>query len=218
MTSFVLKIIALFSMFLDHLSYNIYGHMSWLNYIGRLAFPIFAFQITEGYLHTQNLKKYFLRLGIFALISQIPYTLFLRTFTDTFNLNIFFTLFLGLLTITIFDKIKNKYLGLLCVVLLSIIAEFFKFDYGYFGILIIFIFHALKNNKLHMVVAFLSTVLLKYFTLLIQSNFYYVYYILALFTALSIVPILLYNKKQGKNIKYLFYIFYPVHLILLYLL
>ena len=73
MSSFVLKIIAIISMFLDHLSYSIYGHFSWLNYLGRLAFPIFAFQITEGYSHTKDLKKYFLRLGIFALISQIPY-------------------------------------------------------------------------------------------------------------------------------------------------
>ena len=99
MTSFVLKIIAIISMFLDHLSYSIYGQFSWLNYLGRLSFPIFAFQITEGYHHTKNLKKYFLRLGIFAVISQIPFYLFTNTFTTEFTLNIFFTLFAGLLAI-----------------------------------------------------------------------------------------------------------------------
>lgn len=218
MTSFVLKIIALISMLLDHLSYAIYGRISFLNYIGRLAFPIFAFQITEGYFHTKNLKKYFLRIGIFALISQIPYMLFLRTFTNTFTLNIFFTLFIGLVAITIFDKSQNKYLGFLYVILICIISELFKFDYGYFGILVIFIFHMFKNNKLHMGIAFLLAVCLKYTVALIQSNFYSTYYILAIFTALSIIPIVFYNKKQGKNIKYFFYIFYPVHLIILYLI
>lgn len=217
MTSFVLKIVAIISMFLDHLSYTIYGHFSYLNYIGRLSFPIFAFQITEGYLHTKNLKKYFFRLGVFAIMSQIPYYLFTSTFTDKFKLNILFTLLAGLLAITLFDKFKNKYLGFLCTILIAILAEILKFDYGYFGILVIFIFYIFKNNKLYMTIAFLLAVFLKYSILLIQNNFYYVYYILALFTSFSIVPILLYNKKQGKNIKYLFYIFYPMHLIFLYL-
>ena len=72
MSAFVLKIIALISMLCDHSSYLIYGKFSFLNYIGRLAFPIFAFQISEGYIHTKNLKRYFLRLFLFAIISQAP--------------------------------------------------------------------------------------------------------------------------------------------------
>jgi len=218
MTSFLLKITALISMFLDHLSYTIYGHFSWLNYVGRIAFPIFAFQITEGYLHTKDLKKYFLRLGIFAIISQIPYYLFTSTFTDTFTLNIFFTLFAGLLAIWTFNKCKNKYLGFLCVLLIAAISEYLHFDYGWFGILVIFIFYIFKNNQINMSISFISIVCLKYTISLIKNNFYYAYYILALFTMLSIIPIILYNKKQGKSAKYFFYIFYPVHLILLYLI
>ena len=218
MSSFVLKIIAIISMFIDHLSYALYGRFTWLNYIGRLAFPIFAFQLTEGYSHTQNLKKYFLRLGIFAAFSQIPYSLFLHTFTDNFTLNIFFTLFAGLLSITLYDNLKNKYLGFFCAILIAIISELLNFDYGSFGILVIFIFYIFKNNQINMSIAFICAVCLKYTISLVQNNFYYAYYILALFTMLSIIPILLYNKKQGKNMKYLFYIFYPVHLIILYLI
>ncbi|MBR6505093.1 MAG: conjugal transfer protein TraX [Clostridia bacterium] len=218
MTSFGLKILAIISMFLDHLSYAIYGHFSWLNYLGRLAFPIFAFQITEGYVHTKNFKKYLLRLGAFALISQIPYLLFTNTFTDTFTLNIFFTLFAGLLAITIFDKYTNKYLGFLYVILLAILSELLHFDYGWFGIFVIFIFYIFKNNEINMSIAFITAVCLKYIIALIQNNFYYAYYILALFTMLSIIPIALYNKKQGKSAKYFFYAFYPVHLILLCLI
>ena len=68
MTSFALKVLACISMFLDHVGYVIFGRMSFLNYIGRLAFPIFAYQISEGYSHTKNLKKYFLRLFVFAIV------------------------------------------------------------------------------------------------------------------------------------------------------
>ena len=76
MTSFSLKIIALITMFLDHISYPIFGGFSYLNLIGRIAFPIFAFQISEGFIHTKNVKKYMLRLLLFAFISQIPFQLF----------------------------------------------------------------------------------------------------------------------------------------------
>lgn len=108
MTSFALKILACITMFIDHLGYIIFHKFSYFNYIGRLAFPIFAFQISEGFVHTKNIKKYFLRLGIFAVLSQIPFSLFHSTFSNEFSLNVFFTLFLGLLSIFLYDKIPYK--------------------------------------------------------------------------------------------------------------
>ena len=121
MSAFVLKIIALLSMTCDHISYVIFDKFSNLNYIGRLAFPIFAFQISEGYTHTKSLKKYFLRLFVFALIAQIPFQLFISTISSNFSLNVFFTLLLGLTSIKIFDMFRKidyknqiiKYLNLL---------------------------------------------------------------------------------------------------------
>ena len=112
MTSFALKIIALISMFIDHSGYYMMGHFSFFNYIGRIAFPIFAFQISEGYKHTKNLKKYFLRLSLFALISQIPYSLFLLKYHgNPYGLNIFFTLFLGLLAIYLYDYVVKIFIN-----------------------------------------------------------------------------------------------------------
>lgn len=108
MSSFVLKTIAIITMFADHIGYAIFGHFSCFNYIGRIAFPIFAFQISEGYIHTKNLKKYSFRLFIFALISQIPFMLFHSIISSDFYLNIFFTLLLGLSCIYIYDKSKYK--------------------------------------------------------------------------------------------------------------
>ena len=91
MTSFVLKLIALVTMFCDHFGDAFVGHYSFFNIIGRIAFPIFAFQISEGYIHTKNLKKYIIRLLGFAIISQIPFHLFLKDFlpSSVGNLNIF---------------------------------------------------------------------------------------------------------------------------------
>ena len=116
MTSFTLKLIAIITMFIDHFGYAIMGQFSFFNLFGRLAFPIFAFQISEGFIHTKSVKKYFFRLIIFALISQIPFSLFTYyiVHANPYTLNVFFTLIFGLtsiylydLIIKLFDKIYN---------------------------------------------------------------------------------------------------------------
>lgn len=217
MTSFILKFIAVITMILDHLGYILFDKFSFMNYIGRLAFPIFAFSITEGYIHTKNLKKYFIRLIIFALISQIPYMLFIHTFNNTFVLNTLFTLVLGLFAITIYDKSKNKLLGMLSVISCAVLAHFLHLDYGWFGIAIIFIFYIFKSKKLYINLAFCITTFVNYFYSYI-TTLRKEYLFIMLFCCLSLIPINLYNGKKGKNIKYFLYIFYPLHLILLYLL
>ena len=216
MTSFVLKIIAVITMLFDHVGHIIFNQISFMNYIGRLSFPIFAFLITEGYKYTKNLKKYFARLLIFATISQIPYMLFISTFSISFSLNILFTLALGLLGITLYDKIKYKPLGIIIVILFSSIAHYLHFDYGWFGIAIIFIFYIFKEKKLLMNLFFCIAVFLNYFyNYLTSLRIEYLFIIL--FCSLSIIPINLYNQKKGKDIKYFLYVFYPLHLIVLYL-
>jgi hypothetical protein len=216
MSSFTLKIIALISMLCDHLGYTILGQFSFMNYIGRIAFPIFAFCITEGYVHTKNIKKYFLRLGILAIISQIPYILFESTFLNNINLNIIFTLMLGLFTILLYDKSKNKLLSLILTILLACLAQFFYFDYGWFGIAIIFIFYIFKDNKPFMNLSFILATFANYYYMFLRtSRFEYIFIIF--FACLSLIPINLYNGKKGKNSKYLLYFFYPLHFIVLYL-
>ena len=240
MTSFVLKVIAMVSMLIDHTSIAYFEQISWMNLIGRIAFPIFAFQISEGYIHTKNLKKYFLRLFLFALISQIPFMLFLSTyidieeliFTELLTLNIFFTLFVGLLAIFLHDKISHsnikfttnkkidyilkQVIGIIIAILLGILAEICHFDYGFFGIAIIFMFYLFKNDKLAMVISYITACILKYGIQIISYGFNIWYVLLGIFTILPIIFICLYNGKQGKKVKYLLYLFYPVHLLILY--
>ena len=107
MSSYILKIIACISMFCDHFGDAFFGEVTFLNYIGRFAFPIFCFQIVQGYIHTHDIKKYILRLSIFAIISQIPFMLFYHVVFDSFAVNVIFTLLFGLLTILIYDKYNN---------------------------------------------------------------------------------------------------------------
>lgn len=217
MSTFILKIIAIVTMFFDHLGYIVFNQFSFMNYIGRLAFPVFAFLITEGYSHTSNLKKYFCRLFILAILSQIPYMLFVSTFSNNFGLNILFTLILGLASITVYEKANNKVLGFMFVILSAISAQLLHFDYGWFGIVIMFIFHIFKKKKVLLNISFIISAFINYFYKFIFSlDTRYLFIIL--FACLALIPINLYNEKKGKNIKYFFYIFYPLHLILLYLL
>lgn len=237
MTSFALKLIALFSMFCDHFGDAFIGSFSFFNLIGRMAFPIFAFQISEGYTHTKNLKKYFLRLGIFALISQIPFSLFLRKFVDpnSLSLNVFFTLLFGLLAIFLYDYVckcfadsKNsksenlrklhidKIFGIILVLLIGSLASLLDTDYGFWGVIVIFAFYLFKDDKLAMTISFITLCVIRYGLQILEYGYNIGYILLAIFTILPIAYINMYNGKQGKKIKYLLYVFYPVHLLLLY--
>lgn len=219
MSSFVLKIIACITMICDHLGYLFYkGKLSFFNYIGRIAFPIFAFQISEGYIHTKNLKKYIIRLFIFAIISQYPFMIFHNLISNELALNIFFTLLIGLISIIIYDKLQCKPLALIIDLLLACLAEFTNCDYGSYGVLIILLFYIFRNNKLLMTLTFSLCTIINYGIKIYKYGLFQIYSLLCIFTILPIFIINLYNKKQGKKVKYFLYIFYPAHLLIIYIL
>lgn len=219
MSSFILKIIACITMFIDHIGYLVYhGTLSFFNFIGRIAFPIFAFQISEGYIHTKNLKKYIVRLFIFAIIAQYPFWLFHNLISTGFALNIFFTLLLGLICIIIYDKLMNKFLSLPLCILIAFISELLQCDYGFYGVAIILLFYVFKNNRLLMNISFILCTIIKYVYYISIYGYPFIYTTLCLCTIFPLVIINLYNKKQGKKIKYFLYIFYPVHLLLIFVL
>lgn len=206
-------------MLFDHIGDSILGKFSFFNLIGRIAFPIFAFQSVQSYIHTKNFKKHVLKLLIFACISQIPFMLFLSTFSTTFALNIFFTFVLGLICLFIYDKCTNKILGFIFVIIGSIIGEIIHVDYGAFGILLIFAFYLFKDKKLLMTITTIILCFAKYIPNIIEVPSLYLHYLsCAIFTSLSLIFILFYNKKQGPKAKYFFYIFYPLHLLILYII
>lgn len=226
MSSFLLKIIACFTMLLCHIPFVYPQYSVPLMYIGKISFPLYAFLISEGYVHTRNFSKYLTRLIVFGVISQIPaYLLFVGKSFNGLYLNIFFTLALGLLGIRIYNKIKSKYISIPLIILLAVIAELLKFDYGAFGVLMIVCFYVFKRNKLNMVLSqmFLMFILymkkMSYYTFSLFNLQYILFQLL--FSVISLAIILTYNGKKGKSsgkIKLMFYFFYPVHLIILDLL
>lgn len=236
-----LKMIAIITMLIDHTGAAVLGRMlmangmagldgtdiaatmQWLSengtlyyaymilrMIGRVAFPIFCFLLVQGFAHTRDKRKYALRLGLFALISEIPFDLAVSSKVLEFNYqNVFFTLFIGLLTMIAYEAVekKDEWNGILrgacCVgvVLLGMgLAQLLKTDYaaiGVFCIMMLYIFRQKKSTQI--IVGCVS-------------------FIWEITAPLAFVPIAFYNGKRGWKMKYFFYAFYPLHLLILYVI
>ena len=223
----VLKLIAVITMLIDHShvileKYPFFKEiffetkpayqLSWYmicRTVGRIAFPIYAFLLTEGFMHTHDRKKYALNLFIFALISEIPWNLLHGGTWFYETQNVFFTLFLGLLCMITYETYREDTGKQLCFLLIiAVIAMLLNADYGLKGVGFIFAMYLLREKKVPQMFvsgAFLSGNI--YFTLGVMSAF---------------IPINLYNQERGfirgKFWKYAFYAFYPVHMLILYLI
>ncbi|QAT40398.1 TraX family protein [Clostridium sp. JN-9] len=224
MDSFKLKLLACLFMFIDHAGFILFPKMIILRLIGRMAFPLFAWFISEGYIHTGNFKKYILRLSIFAIALESPFILFSSYFQSAGidTLNIFFTLSLGLLSIYAYDKAENNLSKVLFPAIIALSAQLIKADYGFYGVITILLFYIFNNNffktALYQIIFNLiyAGALISYN--LINNTAIDSFVILQMYSLFSLLFIKLYNKKQGKKMKYFFYIFYPAHIILLYLI
>ena len=219
MSVFVLKIIAMVTMLIDHITATFVTRGTVLymagRLIGRIAFPIFCFLIVEGFYHTRNVWMYLLRLAILAVISEIPFDMMIYgRYIDWNYQNVVVTLFIGLLAITLIDNIKRKfyptqlalYTVLSCLVIFTagFGAQAMGTDYGMFGVAVIIIFYFARSNKFFMVLGFVGACMLAYG--LLNSE---------LAGAVAFAFIFNYNGEKGPNDHKLFYLFYPVHLFVL---
>lgn len=218
----LLKLIACVLMLCDHVGYVLLDNNNMMRAFGRLAFPIFAFLLAEGFRYTSDIKKYLIRLIIFAFLSEIPFDLCMYGQILEFgHQNVFFTLATGLIAIISLEKGKRQ--GKLvqayaitagCFVLSFLLA----FDYSICGILIIIVFYAMtpiykeSDREKRIFEAGKVTIL--------SAIIYFLFYGLKqLYAVFAILPISLYNGKRGKSyFKYVFYGFYPVHLLLIWIL
>ena len=211
-----LKLIAMISMVFDHVGDMFFPGALWMRMIGRLAMPLFSFCIAEGYAHTKNKQRYLLRMGVFALVSEIPFDLAFEGRVGLGHQNIMLSFFLAILALMVFDRIRGEgkehaagktLLGILCVCAVAVLALVLRADYTLFAVLAVFLFYVLRNRhpllRCGVGVGFLA---------LTRTVGYY------RTTGLSLIPLLLYNGKRGRGLKWLFYAFYPGHLLLLYLL
>lgn len=254
-----------------------YGMMA-LRMVGRLGFPIFCFLLVEGFQKTHDLRKYILRLGLFALISEIPFDLaFSGRILEFGYQNVYFTLFLGILGLAAFDFFEKKELGavprgiltaagilllplyaglvtdkllsgwfalpsggamlpviygvfmaallIFCVAyrkrtgtdrvwrvcadlaalaVVMLTADFLRTDYGGMGVLTIAVMYLFRKSKVISMLA--GCVVLTLMSLSEAPAF------------LALVPVAFYNGERGLKMKYFFYAFYPVHLLILWLI
>ncbi|MCM1287810.1 MAG: conjugal transfer protein TraX [Clostridium sp.] len=240
LNSFTLKLIAILCMTIDHIGAvvgtkyvdgNVYlsgilkADVYWiLRDIGRIAFPIFCYLIVEGYYHTRNAWRYVLRLFIFALISQIPFSLAIYKAPFSFSsLNVFFTLCMGLICVILLDSYRNHIIQekhtaseyrpmsvqtaliFICIIGITALSVLLNTDYSIFGILLILVFYIFRDKPVKILIAMLICIFL------FENP-------RELFALISIIPIALHNGKKGPSIKYTFYMYYPLHLTILYLI
>jgi hypothetical protein len=216
---FALKILAILAMSLDHIAAVFLSPINMpyllMRGFGRIAFPIFCFLIVEGYYHTRDVKKYMIRLAGFALVSEIPFDLcFYQKPFYWQHQNVFFTLALGLITIYAIDEIKKRFstsyikalvLQFAVIILAMTTAWFLSTDYSMLGILIIIAFYVGRGNIIQIAISICIV------TLYLGNTF-------QLYSLLALIPIYLYNGKKGPSMRYVFYVFYPAHMLILYVM
>lgn len=224
MTVFVLKIIAMISMILDHLKYAIPLTKGFATlYLGRIAFPIFAFLISEGFVHTHSRPKYMIRMLVFAIISQLPFHLFAHNLIHSKAiLNVMFTFEIALCGLCIIDLFKKQnglfklldyIITVVSLMIILVIAYFIHPDYTWYGVSCVWIFYIFRKSKILTTLGYIVLDIIYYLSL--GFGFKEDYKVI-LFSLIPIVFILFYNGKQGRKLKYFFYVFYPVHLLILY--
>ncbi len=206
LSGFSLKVIALITMTIDHVGLVLFPKIVPLRAIGRIAFPIFAFLLVEGYLHTKDLKKYLLRLFLFALISEVPFDLaFYGKSIHFTHQNTLFTLTVGLLAVFFLDHFRYQLPGIALAAVCALAVHFGEMDYHTGGVLLIAAFFILRDKPLIKLV-FTSLLLLL------------LYNPIEAFGIIGILLTYFYNGERGAvSMKYLFYVYYPLHLFTIYL-
>lgn len=235
-----LKLIALVTMLIDHIGAVVLWRMiltlsyggtilggAWqpeigklldvynaMRLIGRIAFPIYCFLLVEGFQRTHSRWKYVLRLGIFALVSEIPFDLALSgSLMDVSYQNVFFTLLLGLCAMIGSDKVTEwcgcipdrvwsraagYFLSGVVTAAMALTAYMLHTDYQAVGVVCIMVLYLFRSNKWGQAMA-------GAISFLWEST-----------ASLAFIIILCYNGKRGVKLKYIFYLFYPLHLLILY--
>lgn len=225
MSSFALHIIAMIFMLCDHMWATILDY-EWLTCLGRIAFPIFAFLITEGYIHTSNINKYIKRMMIFAIITEIPFNLMVSASPIyPFHQNVLWTFVISLLTLKYlnFDNTKNIFKSILIIILAIIIATITMCDYFGAGVMMVVGFYIFRKSKLLqlLMMIYVNMILIQGYSYPIDIAGYTYYFPQQGFALLSLIFIWLYNGKQGYHAKWFkifCYAFYPLHMLILYIL
>lgn len=233
-----LKIVAMITMLIDHIAVVGLAGGNWevFRCIGRIAFPIFAFQIVEGFLHTSNRKKYLGFIFVFALISEIPYNLITGGIIYPFSQNILFTFALSIIAMNCLEKCcvfsKEKLyknilpiiMGLLLIGLFLVVGTLTFVSYTGIGVVLIMLFYFIRKYFTNKYISTLLIGLAIWWSSQSLGGLYFEWENFGVamqdFSILAIFFIMGYiftgSKSLGSKNKWICYWFYPVHMLLLY--
>ncbi len=215
LSSAILQIIAIVAMTIDHIGLYFVPDFAPLRIIGRLAFPLFALLLLEGFRHTHSRPRYFARLLIFGLLAQLP-TFALAALTGgSYSHNVLFTLDFALLALMCAERGGFYMIG---IPLLGLAASALNCDYGVFGVFLIVGFYyadlLFSDKKVLRAAAQLLVLFAMMQSLAIYHNWNIQYWAIA-----AIVPIALYSGKKGRRLPRLLpYFYFPAHLFAIYLI
>lgn len=216
-----LKLIACVTMLLDHIGATLVPGWT-LRIIGRIAFPIYCFLLVEGVHYTRNPKKYALRLAIGAVLSELPFDLaFFGGWTWHYQ-SVMLTMLLGLFALQTMAKCPNYFLKCVAVVPFALLAEFLQTDYGGAGVLLIALFGISRELPHRLLIQLLGMALIcNYLIPGSRISIGNVQIAIELFALLALIPIAFYSGRKAmdsKAVQWGFYLFYPLHLTILYLI
>lgn len=222
MSASALKWLALLTMAADHLGMMFFPEQTWIRIVGRVSFPLFAFLLAQGFIHTRSRLRYGLRLALFALLSEVPYDLALYgSLVDWRRQSIMTELLLGFLALVFLERVRKRPLCLLGALACGAAAVFVHASYGAYGICLVSAFYLLRKYPGAMAPVLIALTWAFYgltdYTLvlggqafdLLSRNYLQVH---AIWGGLAIA---FYNGKKGTRCpKWFFYCFYPLHLLL----
>ena len=210
-----LKLIAMVSMVFDHVGDNFFPDMVWMRVLGRIAMPIFAFCVAEGFRCTHDRKKYLARMLFFAVISEIPFDLVTAgKYLESGHQNIMFTFAWAILGLMCCDRVLSgektrcRYAAAAAAaVFFAVSSVFLGLDYNILAVALIFTWYMMKDRPLWAGTAAAAVV----HAALRNMGIYW-------FGLLGFIPGFFYSGERGKGLKWLFYLFYPGHLLLIFML
>lgn len=210
MSAVVLKLIAALTMFIDHAGLILCRNETWMRAVGRLAFPLYAFFIAEGFRYTKNRLRYFLTIFLLGVGCQIVCAI--ADPGQVLGVLLTFSVSIALMALADRAKTDRRWIPAVLAAAMAVFVfdRFFPMDYGFFGILLP-VFPSLFEKREHRLAAFAAGLSLLCIQSAAGGNF------MQSLSMCSLTLLLLYNGQRGKwRLKYFFYVFYPLHLAVLW--
>lgn len=211
-----LKLVALLAMTADHVGMMLFPQVIWWRLVGRLAYPIYAYLVAEGCLHTRSMAKYLASMASMALLCQVVYLVAMGSLYQCILVT--FSLSIGLCMLL--KKAKDEQKPLWYILFTAAVAAVwflteelplllsgtdYAVDYGFLGVIL--------PVALYLVSGKVWKLLLTAAVLVLMSLSSWVQFP----SVLAVTILALYNGTRGnRNLKRIFYWYYPVHLVVIY--